>query len=138
MRRPAAYFLLWGGLLGASAGLLWLWSFGLLDHSPQACTSATCVAEPYLPPALLTAAAAGCALTGLILVLTGRGGADLATRPAVEQSMTTVVLAIGIGIAVLGLAIGWWLIVIGAALALLGICGLIREQLALRRLRGSP
>jgi hypothetical protein len=137
MRRPGAYLLLWGGLLGASAGLLWLWSFGL-PHSPEACTSATCVAEPYLPPALLTAAAAGCALLGLVLILTGRGGPDNAARPVVDQSMTTVVLATGIGIAVLGLAVGWWLVLIGGGLALGGLGGLIREHLALKRLRRSP
>jgi hypothetical protein len=126
--------MLWGCLLGASAGLLWAFSFGL-DHSPQSCTSASCVAEPYLAPALLTAAGAGSFLVGLALVLTGRGGADVAARPSTDQSMTTVVLAVGIGIATLGLAIGWWLVAIGAGLMVLGVGGLIREQLALRRLR---
>ena len=138
MRRPGPYLLLWGGLLGASAGLLWLWSFGLLEHSPQACTSATCVSEPYLAPALLTASAGGCALLGLALILTRRGGSDDATRAVVDQSMTTVVLAAGIGIAVLGIAIGLWLVLIGAGLAVLGVGGLVREHLALRRLRRSP
>ena len=134
MRRPGPYLLLWGGLLGASAGLLWAWSFGL-PHSPQACTSATCVAEPYLAPGLLTAAAAGVAVIGLVLILTRRGGPDVVARPVVDQSLTTVVLSAGIGIAALGLAIGWWLVAIGAGLALMGACGQVREQLALRRLR---
>jgi cytochrome c oxidase subunit IV len=128
--------MLWGCLLGASAALLWAFSFGL-NHSPESCTSATCVAEPYLAPALLTAAGAGSFLVGLVLVVTGRGGTDAAARPIADQSMTTVVLAIGIGIATLGLAIGWWLVAIGAGLVALGVGGLIREQLALRRLRRS-
>ena len=136
MKRPGPYLMLWGCLLGASAGLLWAFSFGL-THSPQSCTSATCVAEPYLAPALPTAAGAGSFLVGLVLVLTGRGGTDAAARPIAEQSMTTVVLAVGIGIVTLGLAIGWWLVAIGAGLVVLGVGGLIREHFALRQMRRS-
>jgi hypothetical protein len=125
---------IWGCLLGGSAALLWAFSFGL-SHSPQTCTSASCVAEPYLAPALLTAAGAGSFLIGLALILTGSGSEDSAGRAVVDQSMTTVVLAAGIGLAVLGIAIGWWLVAIGAGLALSGVGGLIREHRGLERLR---
>lgn len=136
MRRPGPYLVLWGCLLWASAAMLWAFSFGL-PHDPQACTSATCVAEPYLAPALLTAAGAGSFLIGLALVLTHGGREDSAARPVVDQSMTTVVLAAGIGLAVLGLAIGWWLVAIGAGLGLSGAGGLVREHRALAHLRSG-
>jgi hypothetical protein len=49
--------------------------------------------------------------------------------------MTTAVVALGITLAALGGAVGRWLTLIGAALTLAGIGGLVRERRALRALR---
>ena len=136
MTRPGAYPLAWGGLLGASAGLLWAWTFGL-PHASSACRSATCVAEPYLAPALLSAAAIGSIVTGLLLIATRTRGIDRRTRAVCDQSMTTVVLAAGIGLVALCGAVGLWLAPIGVAVVALGVAGLVREARALRELRSE-
>jgi hypothetical protein len=134
VRRPGFYPLAWGLLVGASAGLLWAWSYGL-PHGGGACSSATCVALPALAPALLTAAAAASAVLGLVLLARRADGIDRARRPVADQSMATAVVAIGIGLVALGGAVGSWLVYIGLGVAAAGLGGVVREALAMRELR---
>jgi hypothetical protein len=135
VRRPGRFPLLWGCLLAAGAAVLWGWAYGL-PHTVSGCPSATCVARPYLAPLLLTLAGAFWIATGLVITIRGRDGIDRASHTVVDQSMTTVLFAFGATLAVLSAAIGWWLLPIGLTIAMVGVGGLIREQLELRRLRG--
>ena len=134
MRRPGRWPLLWGCLLGASAAVLWGFSYGL-PRDRTGCPSATCVALPYLAPGLLTAAAVAAVVLGLTLTVRGAEGIDRARRPVVDQSMTTAVVAFGMALMALGGAVGTFLVWIGLGVTAGGLAGLLREQLALRELR---
>jgi hypothetical protein len=134
MRRPGVYPILWGLLLGASAGMLWGFSFGL-PHGSSTCSTATCVAVPALAPGLLTAAAAASIVLGIVLTVGGVSGIDRGRRPVADQSMASVALAVSIALAALGGAVGNWLLWIGLGLIAGSAAGVIREQLALRELR---
>jgi hypothetical protein len=134
MRRPGFYPLAWGILLGISAGVLWAFAYGL-PHTGSGCSSATCVAQPALAPALLTAAAVGSAVIGAVLTARGATGIDRARRPIADQSMATAVVAVGIGMTALGGAVGSWLVYIGLGVTVAGLGGVVREGLALRELR---
>ncbi len=134
MRRPGSWPLLWGCLLGASAGLLWAFSYGL-PRDGTGCSSATCVALPYLAPGLLTAAAVAAVVLGLTLTVRGVEGIDRSRRPVVDQSMTTAVVALGMALMALGGAVGTFLVWIGLGVTAGGLAGVLREQLALRELR---
>jgi hypothetical protein len=63
------------------------------------------------------------------------GGADhfARTRPVGDASMPTVIVAVGIGLAAVGAAIGLWLVLTGAGVAVLGAAAAARETLATRR-----
>lgn len=134
MRRPGFYPLAWGILLGISAGVLWAFAYGL-PQSGSGCSSATCVAQPALAPALLTAAGIASALIGAVLIARGATGIDRARRPIADQSMATAVVAVGIGMTALGGAVGSWLVYIGLGVTVAGLGGVVREGLALRELR---
>jgi hypothetical protein len=135
MRRPGFYPFVWGIMLGVSAVVLWGFAYGLPHAGGGACSSATCVAQPALAPALLTAAALASALIGAALIARGATGIDRARRPIADQSMATAVVAIGIGMTALGGAVGRWLVFIGLGVTVAGIGGVVREGLALRELR---
>jgi hypothetical protein len=133
VKRPGIYPVLWGLLLLASSAALWGWSFGL--PGGKTCNSATCVVFPVLAPALLSGAGLASVVLGVVLLVRRSDGIDRSGRPVTDQSMTTAVVVLGIAMAALGGAVGVWLTWIGAALALLGIAGLIRESRAMRALR---
>jgi hypothetical protein len=134
VRRPGFYPLVWGCLLGALAGLLWVWSYSL-PPAGSGCTSATCAAFPALAPALLTAAAAVSVGLGLALMVRGTQGIDRGRRPVADQSMAAAVVAIALGLIALGGAVGSWLVWIGIGVTAAGAGGLVREHLAMRELR---
>ncbi|HEY3766603.1 MAG TPA: hypothetical protein VGL44_15685 [Gaiellales bacterium] len=134
MRRPGFWPLAWGILIGASAALLWAFAYGL-PHAGSSCSSATCVAQPALAPALLSAAGLASALLGLVLIARRTDGIDRGRRPIADQSMASAVAAIGIGLAALGGAVGSWLVEIGVGVTAAGIGGVVREGLAMRELR---
>lgn len=83
-------------------------------------------------PALLGGAAAFILVLAFLLAITGRsvqvegGGADPDGSPA------TVWLALSVGLAVLGAALGPWLAFIGGGMTIIGIAGLVRELRAQR------
>jgi hypothetical protein len=108
---------LWmGGLavwMGALSLLLWLW------------TSAD------LPPALLTGAAVALAL--LAAFAATRREEMARTRRVPLSSLPTVVIVLGLAMALNGLAFGLFLILIGAEVAALGLVGLIAQRVAERR-----
>jgi hypothetical protein len=133
-KHPWFFPLFWGVIVLASSAALWAWSYEL-PHDQNVCSSATCVARTPFAPALLTAAGGFWVVVGVVLLLRRTEGIDRARRPVVDQSMTTAVVALGITLAALGGAVGRWLTLIGAALTLAGIGGLVRERRALRALR---
>jgi hypothetical protein len=134
VRRPGFWPLAWGILIGASSAILWAFAY-TLPHSGSGCTSATCIAEPALQPALLSAAALASALIGGVLLARRTEGIDRTRRPVADQSMASAIAAIGLGMVALGGAVGAWLIYIGIGVAAAGAGGVIREGLAMRELR---
>jgi hypothetical protein len=112
MRIAAAWM---GGLalwMGALALVLWLWT-----------------SDP-LPPALLTGAA-----VALVLIAVYAATASEATgsRTLARSSLPTVVIVLGIAMALNGLTFGLFLILIGAEVVALGIGGLVLQLLNERR-----
>ena len=102
----------WMGLLSL---LLWLWT------------------GDELAPALLTGAAVA---LGLIALYAGVRSEELpGSRRLAESSLPTVVIALGVAMALNGFAFGLFLILIGAEVAALGIAGLVIEHLEDRRAR---
>jgi hypothetical protein len=102
----------WMGLLSL---LLWLW----IDED--------------LAPALLTGAAVALGLIALYAAVRSEGPPG--SRRLAESSLPTVVIAVGVAMAVNGFAFGLFLILIGAEVAALGIAGLVIEHLEDRRAR---
>jgi hypothetical protein len=134
VKRPGTYTLLWGLLVMAGSVPLWGWSYGL-PHSVDECGTATCVVHPALAPALLSSAGFVCVVLGAVLLVRRVDGIDRGSRPVVDQSMTTAVVALGITLAALGGAVGRWLTWIGIGVVVAGVGGVVREWMALRALR---
>jgi heme A synthase len=111
LRAGAVVPLAWAGLIAIQSAILFAFPAGLLVH-------------------LLNA---GMVVTMLLIgaaLLTRRRGRDEAgtTRPVPDGSAATLLLAAGVAAAVLGAALGTWLLLIGGGLALLGLAGLVRER----------
>jgi hypothetical protein len=108
---------LWIGALGLWMGVLslvlWLWT------------------SDDLPPALLTGAAVALALIAVFAAT--RPDEGQRTRRVAMSSLPTVVLVIGLAMALNGLAFGLFLILIGSEVAALGLAGLIAQYVAERR-----
>jgi hypothetical protein len=105
-----------GGLalwMGALALVLWLWT-----------------SDP-LPPALLTGAAVALALFALYAASVREEAAG--SRTLARSSLPTVVIVVGIAMALNGLTFGLFLILIGAEVVALGIGGLVLQLLNERR-----
>jgi Cytochrome c oxidase subunit IV len=82
-------------------------------------------------------AGAALALAPLGAIVLVPGGRTDEPRPLPDTSLPTVVVAAGVAVIALGLAVGPWLVVIGAEILALGTFGLIRELRAQRRARRS-
>jgi hypothetical protein len=100
----------WMGLL---SGVAWLW------------------VDDELAPALLSGAA-------LALFLIAAYAATVTIEPTgsrvlAESSLATVVIVLGVAMAINGLTFGLFLILIGAQVAALGVAGLVRQHIADRR-----
>jgi hypothetical protein len=115
MRSGAPFVAGWAFWLGALALMLWIWTPALL------------------PPALLSYAAAGWMAIALILAI--RGGPRESRRAVFESSLPTVLVAFGLAVTLTGLAFGLWLVLIGGEIVLLGLAGLVAEELELRARR---
>ena len=109
----SASLAVWGAVLIAMAAVLWIWSGSL-------------------GPAVPLGAA------GIAALLIGLGLSVGANRPAgplalADQSLPAVLVAVGIAVSLIALVGGWWLVLIGGAIALAGLAGLVREHRASRR-----
>jgi heme A synthase len=109
----------YGVLIGITSAVLWVWT-------------------PYtLPPALLSGGALLFLVVAAVVAVRGRANKpELAEdRPVPDLSFATVGVALGIINVVVGLYLGLYLILIGAAILAFGLGGLIREARAQRRSR---
>jgi hypothetical protein len=91
-----------------------------------------------LPLGLLGGAAVASLLTSAGLFAAGSRVPDTdpdVVRPVPDASYATAVLAVGICLVVFGFVFGSFMMLIGAGVALAGLAGLAREQIALRRER---
>ncbi len=109
MSRPSVVALVWGMLLLALGVVLWA------VFTPAGALSYV------LPAGAVAGAAVIAAISRRHRAPPGPGEEVLALSPA------TPTLAIGLALALLGLAVGPWLYLIGAGVALLGLFGLARE-----------
>jgi hypothetical protein len=117
MSRPAIVLIGWGVWLGALAALQAVFAPKLIQISIPVVSSAACIAA------------------GLALWAAGaRRGERERPRLIADDSLATVTLVVGLALALLGAGFGLWLILIGAGIAMLGLGGLVREQLARARM----
>lgn len=108
-----------GGLalwIGTLSLVLWLWT------------------SDDLPPALLSGAAVALAL---IAVFAATVSEKAGPRTLARSSLPTVVLVLGLAMALNGLAFGLFLILIGAEVAALGLAGLVLQLVNERRASGG-
>jgi hypothetical protein len=120
MRRAAIVFAGFAALLGVTTLVL-----ALMDGTT-------------LTLGLLGGAAAASLLTAVGLLVAGSSVPDTdpdLTRPLPDASYGTALFAIGVCLAVFGLVFGLFLVLIGAGVAVFGVVGLVREQIAVRRER---
>ncbi len=119
MSRPAIVLLAWGVWLGALTGLQAVFAPKLIQFSIPAVAAATCL------------------LAGVVVWVLeeGRHHGE-SPRLITDSSAATITLVLGLAAALLGAGFGLWLILIGAAIAALGLGGLVREQRARARLAG--
>ncbi len=111
---PAPFLFGWGAWLGVLAAMLAIWSPGS--------------AAPLLLFAGGTPALAAAAYSW-------RRPGDLERRRLIsDSSMGTVVLVIGIAVALVGTTAGLWLALVGGEIAAFGLGLLIRELRAMRRI----
>lgn len=108
---------LWMGALALWMGtlslVLWLWT------------------SDDLAPALLTGAAVALALIAAFAATADEK--EPGARRVAASSLPTVVLVLGLAMALNGLVFGLFLILIGAEVAALGLAGLIAQRVAERR-----
>jgi hypothetical protein len=132
MRRAAVVLLGWGLWLGVMTAVQ-------LAFAPVRPRSVGLHPIEY---EMLGSASGACLLSGLALWwLDARRRATEGLQALPESSLASASLAGGLALALLGAGFGLWLILIGAAVTLLGAGGLVREQRARRRdrrLGGAP
>lgn len=117
MNRAAAPILVWATLLTVLAAVLWVWSS---DH---------------LPPAIFTGGAGIAWLVGLYAVLRPGKRPRLRVRSELDLSFPSVLVALAVGMLVLGALVGEWLVMVGAGALVAGLIGIARELRAERRYR---
>lgn len=109
MSRSSVAFAVWAAFLALLALVLWL------VFRPSAALS-------FVLPAFAVAGTLACALAAFV-------GARRPREPAPERALSasSAMLGIGLGLAVLGLALGAWLVLMAAVPVALGLFGVIRE-----------
>lgn len=106
-------------LIGITSAVLWIWS-------------------PYtLPPALLSGGAVLMLVIAIVVAVRERREKpkDVVDRAVPDLSFATVGVALGIINILVGLYLGFYLVLIGAGILALGLGGWIREARAERRAR---
>jgi len=128
VKRAAIVFAAWGAWLGAWTAVQLLFLHATFP-------------ERTIQWVMLGGAAAAALLTGAAIWRVGvrrspRGAAQLIAN----ESAASAVLAVGLGILLVGASFGLFLLLIGAGVTVAGLGGLIREERARRRLarRGAP
>jgi hypothetical protein len=114
---------LWIGGLGAILGVL---AFVLVLFGPGDWLG-------YLQLAAAAAGAGGIAVLGLVGERRARRTEDRGRRRLPDLSLPTVLLVVGVAMALDGLAFGLWLILIGLLVVALGVTALVRELADERR-----
>jgi hypothetical protein len=107
----------WSALLGALAGMLWIWSPG----------------DELAIGLLGGAALAALALAAALAVASRRSPSEPVLRRVPDLSPATALVALAVVAMLLGARAGLWLVSIGAGLLALGIGSLVRELNAARR-----
>jgi ABC-type tungstate transport system substrate-binding protein len=116
VRSAAVLLLVWGLWLAVLTGVQAVFAPKLIQFSIPAVASVACV------------------LVGLaVWVLDVRQGPGEGLRLITDSSVATVVLIVGVAVALLGAGFGLWLILIGAGITALGFGGVVREQRARSR-----
>jgi hypothetical protein len=118
MRRSAIVFAAWGLWLGVWTAVQLLF---LKATFP----------ERTIQWVMLGGAAAGAIATGAAVWQLGRTRrAPPATQLIPDESAATATFAVGVAMALLGASFGLFLLLIGGAIAALGVGGLVREHIA--------
>lgn len=120
MSRPGVAMLVWAAMLGVLGGVLW----------------AVFVEVDLLSVLMPAFAIGGTVAIAAISSARARRRAPrdvLVGEPSPDLSWSSVLVAIGVSVALVGLEVGTFLVFIGAGLALLGVGGLVREWRAERR-----
>jgi hypothetical protein len=115
MSRAGVPLLFWAMLLTVLATVLWLWE------------------GDDVPPTIFTVAAGIAWLVGLYALVRGRSVARV--RAAPDLSFPSVLVALAVGMLVVGALVGPWLLLIGAGALVIGLVGVARELAAQRRTR---
>jgi hypothetical protein len=109
--------LAWGLLCVISGATFWAW------HGD------------FFPPIILVCAGAGSMLLGAALQLRRPHDPYQEPHEVTDSSIATVAVAAGFAMIALGVPGGLWITLIGAGVVVLGAGGLVREWLAVRRVR---
>jgi hypothetical protein len=128
VKRAAIVFAAWGAWLGVWTAVQLLFLHATFP-------------ERTIQWVMLGGAAAAALLTGAaIWRVGGRRSPPGASQLITSESAASAVLAVGLGILLVGASFGLFLLLIGAGVSVAGLGGLIREERARRRLtrRGAP
>jgi hypothetical protein len=122
MRRSALVFVAWGLWLGA-------WT------SVQLVFAHSVFGERTIQWVMLGGASAGAIAVGVAVWQLGRARDTRPPRARLitDESAATATFAVGVALALLGASFGLFLLLIGCAIAALGLGGLLREGIARRR-----
>ncbi len=116
--KPGPFLLAWGVWITILAAMLALWSPG--DATPVLLFGGGA-------PAIAAAAYAWL-----------RPGSDWEPRLISDSSVGTVLIAIGVSVALVGATAGLWLALIGGEITAFGVGALLRELRAMRRAGAAP
>jgi hypothetical protein len=115
MSRAGLPLLFWALLLTVLAAVLWFWE------------------GDDIPPTIFTVAAGVAWLVGLYALVRGR--MEARARAAPDLSFPSVLVALAVGMLVVGALVGPWLVLLGAGALVIGLVGVARELAAQRRMR---
>ena len=112
MRRAAIWLLAWGSWLGVLTAMQAVFAPKLIQFAVPGVASAACLAS------------------GLAIWALDRRSPGEGPRLIADSSFATVTLVAGVALALIGAGFGLWLILIGVGVAVLGLCGVVREERA--------
>jgi hypothetical protein len=119
MRRGASVFVAWGLWLGVWTAVQLVFVHAVFPERT--------IQWVMLGGASVAAIATG---AGVWQLTRARGTRTPGARPITDESAATAAFAVGVAMALLGASFGLFLLLIGAAIAALGLGGLLREGIA--------